>query len=130
EYRTWIAPTASTVRLRENTGSAGRVPRDNPHARLRNQTLAVTPHRRLCPAERCELGRSQWCLGHGEELVELRRRNRCRRQHRMRLTAMMDLVLEEMHQQTIASFGLHPCFAIDPHGGLELVNSQRIAMCN
>ena len=46
----------------------------------------------------------------------------------MRLPAMMDLVLEEMHQETVASLGLDACTAIDPHGAVKLVGHQRIAM--
>jgi len=43
---------------------------------------------------------------------------------------MMDLVLEEMHEQAVAPFGLYPRIAIDPHDVVEEQGRQRIAGCD
>ncbi len=45
----------------------------------------------------------------------------------MRLPAMVNLVLEEVHQQTIAPLGLDPCYANDPHDAAKRLRRQRIA---
>jgi hypothetical protein len=43
---------------------------------------------------------------------------------------MVDLVLEEMHEQAVAPFGLYPRIAIDPRNATEELRRQRIADCN
>ncbi len=43
---------------------------------------------------------------------------------------MMDLVLEEMHEQAVAPFALYPWIAIDPHDVVEEEGRQRIADCD
>src|ERR1700733_1656196 len=45
----------------------------------------------------------------------------------MFLPAMVNLVLEEMHEQAVAAFGLNPRVAIDPHGAAEEGRRQRVA---
>src|SRR4051812_36825924 len=45
----------------------------------------------------------------------------------MRLAAMVDLVLKQMHQQPVAAFALHPRVAVDPYDIVEPVRRQRIA---
>ena len=40
---------------------------------------------------------------------------------------MVDLVLEQMHEQAVAPFGLHPRIAINPHDAAKEVRRQRIA---
>src|SRR5262249_30429235 len=69
--------------------------------------LSRSPHCLLGPAELLEFGGPERRLRDRKELVELRRRDGGCRQHRVRLATMMDLMLEEMHQQTVASLGLH-----------------------
>src|SRR5947208_2103814 len=39
----------------------------------------------------------------------------------------MDLVLEQMHEQAVAPFGLHPRVAIDTHDAVQQRRRQRIA---
>ena len=48
----------------------------------------------------------------------------------MCLPKMVDLVLEEMHEQAVAPFGLHQRIAIDPHDAAKEVRRQRIADCD
>jgi hypothetical protein len=43
---------------------------------------------------------------------------------------MVDLVLEEMHEQAVAPFGLYPRIAINPHDAAKEVRRQRIADCD
>ncbi len=43
---------------------------------------------------------------------------------------MVDLVLEEMHEQAVAPFGLYPRVAIDPHDAAKEIRRQRIADCD
>lgn len=40
---------------------------------------------------------------------------------------MMNLMLEEMHEQPVAAFGLHGRVAVDPHNGVENLGRQCIA---
>lgn len=48
----------------------------------------------------------------------------------MCLSAMMNLMLEEMHEQPVASFGLHGRVAVDPHNAVENLGCQCIADSN
>jgi hypothetical protein len=43
---------------------------------------------------------------------------------------MVDLVLEEMHEQAVPPFGLYLRIAIDPHNAAEELRRQRIADCD
>jgi hypothetical protein len=46
------------------------------------------------------------------------------------LPTMVDLVLEEMHEQAVAPFGLYLRIAIDPHNAAKELRRQRIADCD
>ena len=63
--------------------------------------VLLPPDCRLGPAEFVELGGAQRRLGDREELVELRRRCSGAAEHRVRLAAMMDLMLEQVQQKAI-----------------------------
>src|SRR5262249_24891690 len=91
-------------------------------ARLRT----IAPDSFLGPAELIEFAGPQRRLSDCEKLVELRRRHPRAGEHGMRLAAMMDLMLEQMHQETIAPFGLHRNVAIDSHDVVETFRRQRI----
>jgi len=51
----------------------------------------------------------------------------CSGEHGVCLATMVDLVLEEMHEEAVASFGLHPRATIDPRDAAKEVRGQRIA---
>ncbi len=74
-----------------------------------------------------ELRRPQVRFPFRKELVQLRRLHRRPRQHGMGLPAMVDLVLEEMHQQPVAPLHLHPHVAVHPHLAVERLVRQRVA---
>src|SRR5207245_2932793 len=63
--------------------------------------------------ERLELAPAERQLFAKEELVELRRRHRGARQHRVDLAAVVDLVLEQMHQHIAGALDLHVIDALD-----------------
>ena len=48
----------------------------------------------------------------------------------MCLPTMVDLVLEEMHEQAVAPLGLHQRITIDPHDVAKEVRRQRIDDCD
>src|SRR5438046_7274055 len=56
-----------------------------------------------------------------EELVQLRRLDRCAREHCMRLSAMMDLMLEQMREQARSRFGLNAGATHHRHWPIEIV---------
>ena len=62
-----------------------------------------------------------------EELVQLGRLDSGSGKHAVCLPSMMDLMLKQVHQQTIAPFGLYPAIAIDMHGFVETVSGQTLA---
>jgi hypothetical protein len=68
---------------------------------------ALPPNFSFGPSELCKLGRAERGFADGKELVELWRWKPRTCEHRVRLTAVMDLVLEEMQQQAVGAFGLH-----------------------
>ena len=78
-----------------------------------------SPTRELMGAERR--------LGLGIKLIELGRLHARARQHGMGLAAMMDLVLEEVQQQPVATLGLDACVAIEPHHSAERALGQGVA---
>jgi hypothetical protein len=51
-------------------------------------------------------------------------------EHGVGLPAMVCLVLEEVHEEAVAPFGLHPRFAIDLNEAAKQVWRQRIADCD
>jgi hypothetical protein len=71
------------------------------------QLRGLAPYLCLCPSKLSEFGRAQRRLRSREEFVKLWRWHRGAAEHRMRLAAMMDLVLEQMQQETIGTFQLH-----------------------
>ena len=83
--------------------------------------LLRLPHGLLSPAEFAEFFCPQMCLINREELIQLGGLDSCSGKHGVCLPPMMDLMLKQMHQQTIAPFGLHPRFAIDLHHLVETV---------
>jgi hypothetical protein len=85
------------------------------------------PHRLLSPTEFAKFSRPQMCLIFREELVQLRRLDGCRGKHAVCLPPMMDLVLKQMHQETIAPFVLYPRISIDLHHFVETVRGQTLA---
>src|SRR5271154_1007418 len=93
--RTTIPRAESPHRRRQMR--SWRVP---PRAIVTLRTIA--PNTLLCPTKLSEFVGPKRRLFDGEELVELRRRHGCARQHRMGLPAMVDLMLEQVHQQAIA----------------------------
>lgn len=62
-----------------------------------------------------------------EKLVELRRPDDCVGQHRMRPAPMINLMLKQMHQQSIASFSLYYRFALMPNVAIKKIRGERIA---
>ncbi len=75
--------------------------------------LVRLPDGLLRPAECDEFLRAQVRLADAEEFIELRRLDGRCRQHRVGLPAVVDLMLEEMHQKAVAPFALHGLDAID-----------------
>jgi len=69
--------------------------------------VLLPPNCRLCPSELVELGGAQRRLCDREEFVELRRRYGGAAEHRMRLAAMVDLVLKQVQQEAIGPLRLH-----------------------
>jgi len=78
-----------------------------------------TPHRPFRPTERRELPGTQERLADREELVKLRRVDRRGAQHGMGLPAMVDLVLEEVEQQTLHSLVLDTIAPMHRDGALQ-----------
>ncbi len=72
---------------------------------------------RLPQAELGELrGAQRQLLGH-EELVELRRRDAGAREHRVDLAAVVDLVLEQVHEHVARALDLNVIAALEAHLG-------------
>src|ERR1700751_1810575 len=97
---------------------------------LRGLNPSSPPDRLLAPAEIVELSGPERRLAGGKELVELRRRDARCREHGMGLAAMVDIMLEEMHQEAIAPLRLHAGVAIDPHGAGKTIRRQCLANRN
>src|SRR5581483_3630665 len=86
------------------------------------------PDRRLGPAQLRELGGAQRRFTDREKFVELRRLDTGAAQHGVSLAAMMNVVLEQMHQQAVAALLLHPRAAMDANDLLrEVVFAQPVA---
>src|SRR6516165_12038761 len=73
---------------------------------LLNSTALLAPNSRLRPSKFVEFNRTQRCLCGGEEFVELRRWHGGAGEHRVRLTTMMDLVLEQVQQEAVRTLRL------------------------
>src|SRR5882757_1805520 len=82
------------------------------------------PHRVLRPPQLRKLRRAQRRLSCGEELVELRRRDICGAQHRVRLAPVMNLVLKQMKQQPIDPLALNAIAAVDVDDTIEILVVQ------
>src|ERR1700722_13992227 len=89
--------------------------------------LLRLPNCLLSPAKFAEFSCPQMCLTNREELIELRRLDGCSRKHAVCLPSVMDLMLKQMHQQTIPPFGLYPRVAIDLHHFVETACGQTLA---
>src|ERR1700688_5292621 len=85
------------------------------------------PHGLLSPTEVAEFPCPQRRLIDREELIQLGRLDGRSGEHAMCLPPMMDLMLKQMHQQTIATFGLYPRVAIEFHHFVEAVRGQTLA---
>src|SRR5579872_808512 len=86
------------------------------------------PDRRLGPAQFRELGGAQRRFANREKFVELRRLDTGAAQHGVSLAAVMNVVLEQMHQQAVAALLLHPRAAMDANDLLrEVVLAQPVA---
>jgi hypothetical protein len=79
------------------------------------------------PSKLLELIRAQRGFGDREELVELRRWNPRGGEHRVRLATVMDLVLEEVQQQTVGALGLHVGLAMHADNPVRPVLVKRAA---
>ena len=73
---------------------------------LLNSTALLAPNSRLSPSKFVEFNRTQRRLCGGEEFVELRRWYGGGGEHRVRLTTMMDLVLEQVQQEAVGTLRL------------------------
>src|SRR5215469_12400063 len=73
---------------------------------LLNSTALLAPNSRLSPSKFVEFIRTQRCLCGGEEFVELRRWHGGAGEHRVRLTAMMNLMLEQVQQEAVGTLRL------------------------
>src|SRR5665213_71143 len=87
----------------------------------------IAPHRLFRPAELSEFGGPERRLAGRKEFVELRRLDGRAGQHRMRLPAMVDIVLEQMHQQPVATLGLDPVLAMDLDDAVQPLGRERVA---
>ena len=92
--------------------------------------LRRSPHRFFGPTKIVELVGSQRGFRDRKELVELRGADDCCGEHCVCLPTMVDLVLEEMHEQAVASFGLYLRITIDPYNAAKELRRQRIADCD
>jgi hypothetical protein len=88
---------------------------------------ALLPYFSFSPSQLRKLAGPQQGLADGEELVKLRWWNAGTREHRMRLAAVMDLMLEEMQQQAVGAFGLYVILTMDPNGAIRSALVERIA---
>src|SRR6476620_251229 len=78
----------------------------------------------LGPAKLHDLSFEHWCFSNREELVALRRLHACATQHAVRLTAVMDVMLEQVQQQSVGALGLHACAAMHTNDPIRPVLVQ------
>src|SRR5688572_14885791 len=90
------------------------------------RALRTGPDFVLRPPQFRELRCAQRSFTCGEELVELRGRDVGAAQHRVRLTAMMNLMLKEMQQQPVHSLALDTIFAVDLNEAIEIGVAESI----
>src|SRR5579871_6750793 len=93
--------------------------RDSPGAAHYKAPSRLLPDRLLRPAKFCEFLRPQWRLGNREELIALRRCYRRCTEHRVCLSTMMHLVLEQMQQRPIGALRLHTDAAMHVNGSVR-----------
>src|SRR5882757_7566014 len=93
---------------------------------LRRGPNSAAPDRLLGPSEFCEFSCAERCLAFGEEFVELWWGYSSRTQHRVRLAAMMNLVLEQMKQQPVHPLVLNVIAAVDVDGAIETSRVQML----
>ena len=82
-------------------------------------TGLLPPHGFFGPTKTVELSDSKRRFCSRKKFVELWRLDNCSGEHGVRLTTMMNLMLEEMHEETVTPFDLHPRIAIDPHDAAQ-----------
>src|SRR2546430_445903 len=96
-----------------------------PRRARRQGTLA--PDRRLAEPELREVPLAQVRFPGAVELVELRRLYARSGKHRMRLAAVMDLVLKEVREETAQAIGSRAVAARNLHHGVQAVLAERFA---
>src|SRR6266704_4039284 len=84
------------------------------------------PDRVLCPPQLFKLRGAQRRLAFGEELVELRRADFGRAQHRVRLTPMMNLMLKQVKQQPIDPLALNAITAMYVDHTIEIGHAHAL----
>src|SRR5258705_7908475 len=90
-------------------------------------TSLSAPDRDFRKADLGELRRAQMSFVRAEEFVELRRLDLGSGEHRMRLPAMMDLVLEQVREKARRILGLNAGAALHRNRHDELRFGQRCA---
>src|ERR1700744_1354124 len=83
-----------------------------------------TPDLRFGQAHFGEVAGTQGGVDIAEEFVELGRLDRGASKHRMRLSAMMDLVLEQVAEQARARFALRVAWPQDGEGAIQRVVAE------
>src|SRR6266404_2081640 len=96
-----MSPRRLGVRLETHDAHASRRGSQRRPDQSRSGLNSAGPDRILRPPQLCKLRCAQRRLALGEELVELRRGDFGRAQHRVRLTPMMNLMLKQVKQQPI-----------------------------
>src|SRR5688572_29341970 len=99
---------------------------DRPISRSTFVTKSAAPDFILAPTELGKLRGAQRRFFRGKELVELRRLDSSRAQHRMRLAAMMNLVLEQMQQQPVHPLMLNATAAVDVDDAIEIFSAEAL----
>src|SRR6478672_11706354 len=87
-------------------------------------TNSAGPDRILRPTQLRKLRGAERRLSCGKKLVELRRRDFCGTQHRVRLASMMNLVLKQVKQQPIDPLALNVIAAVDVDDTVEIGGAE------
>ena len=109
-----------TLWKQRGTCSVPKLPELTPLPRRLRAPRRAGPDVGLAQAERSELLGPQRRLFGQEELVELRRLHGRAGEHRMGLTAVVDLVLEQVGEHAHERLTLHVVGALDRHGRREI----------
>src|SRR5258705_13298210 len=89
-------------------------------------TNSAGPDRILRPTQLRKLRGAERRLSCGKKLVELRRRDFCGTQHRVRLASMMNLVLKQVKQQPIDPLALNAITAVYVNETIEIGHAQAL----